>query len=582
LNLRRNVILLVLTAAVLPVIIGILAVFGASPVEDTGKQDYHLARSTAWLLMRDLTGTARTFQLGTELFELPGLSKDETTGVLRMMYKQDEDVDVVVLLDSDDQAVVDPVFLRADQIVVGSETSGRLPANEDDLGQFLKHLPITECRKNQRAFSGVYINKRKNVAMLAGAVTVETGPEKKPWILAFERSLRRVQRIVSANVVGAQQTMFVVDQGGRLVAHPQGGRFLNREQVDSHPVVAEFLKGQDNGDLRWQDEEGNTYSGAFQQLDFLGWAVVVQRRLLPLHALGWRLPVWSWGAWACLAGLILFSVFRLESGVRRMLNEMQSLRDSAEKKAEQLKEVQASVLESGKLSAIGDLGAGVAHELNNPVGGILGLTQLMLRKKAEDDPDRRFLVRIEEEARRCKAITDNLLRFSEQQGIEHLEPLRLNRVIGSTVDLLNQKLQSQRIEIERNFDTDLPRIMGSEGQLQRALLNVLLNAETAMPEGGVLTLTTQSEGQSVVLKIKDTGFGIAEENLEHVFEPFFTTKDNWKGAGLGLSEAYQIVKEHAGEVSISSQEGKWTEVVFRFPVEDESGPGETSATVPLA
>jgi two-component system, NtrC family, sensor kinase len=582
LNLRRNVILLVLTAAVLPVIIGILAVFGASPIEDTNKQDYQLARSTAWLLMRDLTGTARTFQLGTELFELPGLSKDETTGVLRMLYKQDNDVDVVVLLDSDDQAVVDPVYLQADQIVVGSETGGRLPANEADLGQFLKHLPIAECRENQRAFSGIYINKRKNVAMLTGAVAVEAGPDKKPWILAFERSLRRVQRIVSANVIGAQQTMFVVDQGGRLVAHPQGARFLNREQVDSHPIVAEFLKGQDNAELRWQDEEGNTYSGAFQQLDFLGWAVVVQRRLLPLHALGWRLPVWSWGAWACLAGLILFSVFRLESGVRRMIGEMQSLRDSAEKKAEQLKEVQASVLESGKLSAIGDLGAGVAHELNNPVGGILGLTQLMLRKKTEDDPDRRFLVRIEEEARRCKEITDNLLRFSEQQGIEHREPLRLNRVIGSTVDLLSQKLQSQRIEIERNFASDLPRILGSEGQLQRALLNVLINAETAMPDGGVLTLTTQSEGQSVVLRIKDTGRGIVEENLEHVFEPFFTTKDNWKGAGLGLSEVYQIVKEHAGEVSISSQDGKWTEVAFRFPADDKSGSGETSATVPLA
>ena len=224
----------------------------------------------------------------------------------------------------------------------------------------------------------------------------------------------------------------------------------------------------------------------------------------------------------------------------------------------------------------------MAHELNNPVGGILGLTQLMLRKKTEDDPDRRFLVRIEEEARRCKGITDNLLRFSEQQGIEHREPLRLNRVIGSTVDLLSQKLQSQRIEIERNFGSDLPRIMGSEGQLQRALLNVLVNAETAMPEGGVLSLTTQSDGQSVVLRIKDTGRGIIEENLEHVFEPFFTTKDNWKGAGLGLSEVYQIIKEHAGEVSISSQDGKWTEVVFRFPADDESGSGETSATVPLA
>jgi signal transduction histidine kinase len=235
------------------------------------------------------------------------------------------------------------------------------------------------------------------------------------------------------------------------------------------------------------------------------------------------------------------------------------------------------------MSAIGDLGAGVAHEFNNPLGGILGLTQLLLRRKKEDDQDLQFLQRIEQEAKRCKEITDNLLRFSEQQGVEYREPLRLDRVLDMTVDLMTRKLESQRIEIEKKFTEGLPRVMGNEGQLQKAFLNVLLNAETAMPEGGKIVLATEADGEWVQARIGDTGKGIPPENVERVFEPFFTTKDQWKGAGLGLSVVYQIVKDHQGEVSVESHEGRGTMVTFRFPPEVKGEASkEKPAPVPLA
>ncbi len=582
-NLRRHVVLLVLTAAVLPIVVGVLAVHFASPPEDSGEQDEQLARATAWLLTRELTGTMHSFRLGKELFDLPSLSPEETIGVLRLLYKQEEDLDVVALLDGENQAVVEPVFLRTEQIKAGTETAGRLPVNETDMGQFLGFVPIEAAREGGRAFSDAYINQRKNVAMIAGALVVPAGDGRKPWILAFERSLRKVHRMVSAGMVGPEFTMFVVDGGGRIVMHPDGDRFLKRELVDSHPAVAAFLRGNRQGKARWMDEAGESQVAAFQQLDFMDWAVVVQRQLLPLLSLGWRLPLWVWAAWMLVALVILASVLWLERGVKRMLSQMQDLRDDAELRASELKRIQASVLESGKLSAIGDLGAGVAHEFNNPVGGILGLTQLLLRKKPEDDPDRRFLERIEEEAKRCKGITDNLLRFSEQQSFEHREPMRLERVVGLAADLMTQKLRSQRIQIERNFGSDTPRVMGNEGQLQRAVINVLLNAETAMmPDGGQLTLCTERNGRWAVIRVKDTGRGIHRENIDRVFEPFFTTKDNWKGAGLGLSEVYQIVKEHGGEVSVHSTEGQGTEVVFRLPPDVKSRAGKSTAAIPLA
>ena len=580
---RGYIILVVLLAAVLPVVVGLMAVFGATPVEDTGERDEQLARVTTWLLMRDLASTPRVFALGTELFDLPALPDQEKLGVMRMLYKQDEDVDIVMLLDESDETVVEPVYLRKEQVEPGTATAHRLPVNEEDIVLFLKHLPLETAREQGRAFSGVYINKRKNVAMVAGAVAVAQIPGQKPWVLGFERSLRRARQTVSAGVGELGYSMFVVDGGGRLVVHPEGKRFLERESVAEHPVVAEFLKGGSAGSARWEDKEGQAFSGAFQRLDFLDWAVVVQHPLLPLRALGWRFPAWAWIAWGVLALLIVAAVLLLQRTVRRMLVDMKGLQDDAVQTADELKRMQASLLESRKMSAIGDLGAGVAHEFNNPLGGILGLTQLLLRRKKEGDQDLQFLQRIEQEAKRCKEITDNLLRFSEQQGVEYREPLRLDRVLDMTVDLMTRKLESQRIEIEKKFAGGLPRVMGNEGQLQKAFLNVLLNAETAMPEGGKIVLATETDGEWVLARIGDTGKGIAPENVERVFEPFFTTKDQWKGAGLGLSVVYQIVKDHQGEVSVESHEGRGTMVTFKFPPEVKGQASkEKPAPVPLA
>jgi len=300
---------------------------------------------------------------------------------------------------------------------------------------------------------------------------------------------------------------------------------------------------------------------------------VVQRRLLPLRALGWRLPGWAWVAWSLLAVLIILAVFRLAQSSQVMVEEMRQIKDAAEKRAQDLKRLQASLLESGKLNAIGDLGAGVAHELNNPIGGILGLTQLLLRKKSEDDADRSFLLRIEEEAKRSKAITGNLLRFSEQQSVDYREPLHLTKVMDSALDMLSSKLASQGVKITRQYDETTPRVKGNEGQLCRVFLNVLLNAETSMPEGGQLTLSVYRHQDGVAVKVSDSGRGIAPENLGRVFEPFFTTKDNWKGAGLGLSEVYQVVKDHGGEVHIESRPGVGTSVTMILPAENGQSGG---------
>jgi two-component system NtrC family sensor kinase len=582
-NLRTSIGVLLASAVFVPAAIGVIALqrqTGADPVDG---RDVELTRVTARLLDRDLSSTERSFALGAELFDLASLPAEETTGVLRMLYKQDRNLTVVALLDSADQAVVEPVFLRQEQIDSDPRKATRLPVDESDLGRFLGHLPINSARESGRAFSGVYADRRRNVVLMAGAMLIPAGADRKPYLLVFERSLRGVQQTVAASAQASEiSAAFVIDGGGRLVVHPDGNRALGRESMLGHPLVDRLLAGERTGracfDLLEKDEEV-PLCGAFEHLDFQDWALVVQRsRLLSPAAL---LPAWSLIAWVLVAFAVAAGGFWVWRSIGRRFTAEEQLRSRYRHRAEELNRVQASLLENRKLTAVGDLGAGVAHEFNNPLGGILGLTQLMLRRKKDGDPDLQFLKRIEEEAKRCKSITDNLLRFSESQGSEHREPTRVDHALLQALDLIDSRLDKKRITINRDLPTDLPLVMGNEGELQRAFLSVLHNAETAMPDGGQLGLSIQVDGDWLEVRVSDTGRGITSENLERIFEPFFTTKDNWTGAGLGLYVVYQIVQDHSGGISVESEEGVGTTVTFRLPLM-QAGAQSLTSPVPLA
>ncbi len=570
-KLKSYLIGLVMAAMLLPILVGTLIMRHQHQIDYTDQNDQKLARMIAQLLVRELGEITRVFEMGSRMFDMQKLKPREITGVLRMLYKQHKDFNIVVLLNEMDQAVVDPVYLQSEQINTDQDSNHRLPVNQTDLGRFLRFLPLKEAREKGLALSDVYANKQTNAVMIAGALAIQTDDPTKAWVLGFESALRQLRHTATASLPESNYTVFIVDGGGRLVAHPDGAHFLHRASMQNHPLVAKFLAGARSGAMQWEDTGSKTenarLSGAFQWIDIADWAVVLQRPLNPLPGVIDGIPRWAWLGWLATALLILVNLFILERSLTKVLKEASQTKGDIERRANELGHLKASMLETSKLSAIGELGAGVAHELNNPLGGIMGLTQLLLRKKPDSDPEREFLNRIEQEAKRCKSITDNLLRFSEQQRIEYREPLRLERVTAMTIDLLSRKLESQRIKVVRRFAPNLPRIIGNEGQIQRAILDVCFNAETAMPDGGTLTFETKSDGDWVLLQVGDTGWGIPKENLDRVFEPFFTTKDNWKGAGLGLSVVYQVMKDHGGEVVLDSQEERGTVVTFRFPSE---------------
>jgi two-component system NtrC family sensor kinase len=242
---------------------------------------------------------------------------------------------------------------------------------------------------------------------------------------------------------------------------------------------------------------------------------------------------------------------------------------------EQRKILEAQLLQSEKLSSVGQLASGVAHEINNPVGVISMFTQMLLetRKDQPDDPEVEKLQLIESQAEHIAKITKNLLEFARPKEFQ-IGRVDINKSIENTLELVKPHLHKQKVELVMNLAEGLPEILGDGTQLDQVFMNLTLNALHSMPEGGRLSISTTPatvdsgalENGGVEIRISDSGCGIPKEDLHRIFEPFFTTKKVGKGTGLGLSVTYNIVKNHKGSLLVESEEGHGSTFVIRLPV----------------
>ena len=265
--------------------------------------------------------------------------------------------------------------------------------------------------------------------------------------------------------------------------------------------------------------------------------------------------------------------------LREAFNEIRLLNVTLEKRVEErtkeLREKQHQLVQAGKLAAIGQLGAGVAHELNNPIAGILGYTQFMLDTLSKENINieevyafKKYLQHIENGSRRCKEIIQNLLQFARKSPEEVLS-VNVNNVVADTLSLIERQLLVNKIEVIKNLAPDIKQVEGNHGQLQQVFTNIIVNAQQAMPEGGQLFISTRNENGNVAIEFKDTGCGIPEKYKDRIFEPFFTTKMDWKGTGLGLSICYDIIKNHNGNIEVDSQLGKGAVFTIILPVKSD-------------
>jgi two-component system, NtrC family, sensor kinase len=235
---------------------------------------------------------------------------------------------------------------------------------------------------------------------------------------------------------------------------------------------------------------------------------------------------------------------------------------------EQLKQqATRKVMESERLAMVGQLAAGVAHEINNPLTGIVTYSQLLLEKTPGEGSTRASLQKIVTQANRCRKIVRGLLEFSRQSKPDE-RPCNVNTVLQECVALVANQALFQNIEIVRHLAEDLPLVPMDPSQIQQVFLNLIINAAEATPGEGRLTLATRmaATGQDVEVEFADTGCGIKQADLERIFEPFFTTKGARRGTGLGLAISYGIVKEHRGVIAVTSEVGKGTTFTVRLPL----------------
>jgi len=236
--------------------------------------------------------------------------------------------------------------------------------------------------------------------------------------------------------------------------------------------------------------------------------------------------------------------------------------------------LQRELIQQEKMAAIGMLAGGVAHEINNPLGGIIAFAQLIKRDLKSEDPLVDDIEEIERAALRCKKIVQDLLDFSRISSGKKKVWIDINPLIERVIPFIKMELRSLNIHLKTDLSQELPNIYVDPNRVEQVFLNLMTNACQSMKKGGDLSVKTfESEDASMVcVEVSDTGCGIPKDDQKHIFDPFFTTKRPGKGIGLGLSISYRIIRDHGGRVEIDSREGKGSVFTVSLPtVKDDQG-----------
>jgi PAS domain S-box-containing protein len=230
----------------------------------------------------------------------------------------------------------------------------------------------------------------------------------------------------------------------------------------------------------------------------------------------------------------------------------------------QREHMEEQMSQTEKLTSLGLLAAGVAHEVNTPLAVISNYIQMLAKQMPEEDPRHSIIEKIVKQTFRASEIVNNLLNFS-RTGAGEVANVDVNKVVEETLSLVAHPMKTSQIRVVKRLDDSLPSVRGSANKLQQVFLNLFLNARDAMPGGGMLEVKTLAHNGSVEIEIVDTGGGIPREHIHKIFDPFFTTKATGRGTGLGLSVSYGIIKEHAGKIDVRSTPGKGTSFHVEFP-----------------
>jgi len=257
----------------------------------------------------------------------------------------------------------------------------------------------------------------------------------------------------------------------------------------------------------------------------------------------------------------------LESAHSELLDLNQNLENRVIERTKALARSEKQIAQADKLASIGQLSSGIAHEINNPLGIILGYTQLMLRNEHPETQKYDDLKTIEKHVKACKSIVEDLLNFARTSNPKK-EKVCIHEIIEEALAFIREKSLPDTIEILKNYQEKISRILMDTKNIKQVIINLLINAIHAVGNKGQISISTQLDmmENAVLIKIEDSGHGISKKNLSRIFDPFFTTKPMGQGTGLGLAVSYGIIKNHGGDIIVESEPGKGSVFIIVLPI----------------
>lgn len=605
LTVRRKLTLIILLVALVP--LGLSAFSGLRIHQEAYDAKVSELRTSAAERGATITDTllsstrSSLSALVVDSIQWSGLSPEERLGAQWLVYKQIDDIAVVAILDTHGKGVGTSIFrseqsdssLKQHPIIVNA-----------DLNRFAESIPFAAARRDGFAVGAISAASASGAPLVPIAFSSPSTSADEPWVVAVYLSLQGpCQALYRGKPLGTSIIMVGAD---RSVLCSEEAEQLGTQ------VPAELF-GKPGGDPTWsyQEPNGDSYFVARAGTE-AGWQVLVREPRAQVVAPGRRIlfQMLFWfvvGLVAALAaGMILARGINapievlaaganaLESGdlehriplrgkdefgllsasfntmADKISNWNRDLREQVDEQTRDLKETQDLLVESKKQAALATMGAGIAHEINNPLTGVLSMVQIARSRANKTEGQEKIVKMLEKaevEARRIRDIVQRMQSLSqESEGIR--EDVDLEIIVKGALTALGDELVAADVTVANNVGPEAPMVFCVAVELHQALSELLRNATRAMKDADKRTLTLKYEllGKGLVsLDITDTGCGIEEENLGKAFEPFFTAKDNWKSKGLGLSVVQRIITEHQGTIRLRNNEGAGVTIHIVLP-----------------
>ncbi|MCP4605471.1 MAG: HAMP domain-containing histidine kinase [Proteobacteria bacterium] len=519
---------------------------------------------------------------------------------LEIPYRQLPDITVVALLKESGQAKVPPFYKSAEEAAHFKREAVR----KEDLIAFAQNVPLKLAVTAEMALGPVYLSSAGTPRMVM-AREYPLADKESSWVLAVEKSLSETCELVAAYSRKGGQRARLIDIQGRVIC---GHTSESSTGLELHPQADRIRKMFESNVSTYVDSDGESVLGVVHQVEVAGWQLLFEQpeslAMEPVQRSLYWTAVWvlvslgiALGGGAILSKELTRPIVQLEeaavriadgdyklsldlrskdemgrlaSAFNRMTAEIRAwnaeLTARVEERTRALREAREQIVQTQKLAAVGELGSGVAHEVNNPLAGVIGMAQLLHEEVEPGSELADGLKDIIAGARRVADVVDVLLRFSQSRVSPEMQVMDAGRLVNVAIDMFSSRLKEFGISVETRMGKEC-RIFACEADLRLAMNHVIDNALRAMPGGGRLEVDVDRvEGGAVQITVSDDGPGMTEEIRTRAFDPFFTTNAPVASSkGLGLPLVHQIVSEHDGRVVLNSTIGEGTRVKIYLP-----------------